>query len=561
MAGLSATPPLSGAELRGPANAELFAAIAQLRWRLFVNSLRTVRGRLELVSRAFIGLMMGGLAIGGAIGLTFAGYFGVREQQSLYIAAPLVAIFLFWQLYPVLGVATSVPFEFGSLLRFPMRFSSFYLLSFAYGLFDPSSLVCLFWLLGLLSGIAVALPSLAIWSLPVLFLFALVNVLLTRATFVWLERWLARRKTRELLGAMLFILIISVQFLAQFAARWGGRHIHGFSHMESALFIAKILPPGVASLAILDGLRGDTTAAFIELAALGIYALAFAAFLGVRLHAQFLGENLSETMAPVRVQGGRKIRVPWKLPGLPGPIAAIFEKESRYLMRSGPMLFTFVMPLFILVMFRFLPGKNGNSGFLTRAPDLAFPIGAAYALLILTNLVYNAFGADGPGIQLYLTAPVRLRDVLLAKNLTHSVLLAIEISAVLLLTIFLYSPPDPAIVFATIMGLCFALPLNIAAGNLMSVYSPRKYDFAMFGRQRATGATAFVSLGVQALVMGIAALVVVAARLLHRMWLAGVIFIPLAVIAFFVYWTILKISSERALERREVLIAEICRTS
>ena len=61
--------------------------------------------------------------------------------------------------------------------------------------------------------------------------------------------------------------------------------------------------------------------------------------------------------------------------------------------------------------------------------------------------------------------------------------------------------------------------------------------------------------------MGIAALVVLGARFLHRMWLAGVIFVPLAVIAIFVYWMVLKISAERALERREVLIAEICKTS
>jgi ABC-2 type transport system permease protein len=560
VAGISALPASSDAELRGPTNAELFRTIAQLRWRLFANSLRTVRGRLELVSRAFVGLMLAGLAIGGSIGFGIAGYFGAREEQGLYIAAPMVAVFLFWQLYPILGVATSVPFEFGSLLRFPMRFSSFYLLSFAYGFFDPSSLVSALWLLGLLIGIAIALPSLAIWTVPVLLVFAVMNVLLTRAIFVWLERWLAQRKTRELLGALFFVILISFQFLTQFAARWGTRHIHGFSHMDTALFVAKILPPGVASLAILDGLRGDTTAALLELTALAAYALAFATFLAVRLRAQFRGENLSEAAAPVRVRTGQKVRGPWELPGMSGPVAAIFEKESLYLMRSGPMLLTFVMPLFILAMFRFLPGKSGGAGPFTHAPDLAFPIGAAYALLILTNLIYNSFGADGPGIQLYLTAPVRMRDVLLAKNLTHSVLFGIEVLAVLLLSIFLYGPPDPAIIFATFMGVCFALPMNIASGNLMSVYSPRKYDFAMFGRQRATGATAFVSLGVQAIVLGIAALVVVCARLLHRMWLAGVIFIPLAVIAFFLYWTMLNISAERALSRREVLIAEISKT-
>jgi hypothetical protein len=46
-----------------------FAAIAQVRWQLFVNSLRTLRGRFEMVSRIFIALAftMGGL--GGAVGI------------------------------------------------------------------------------------------------------------------------------------------------------------------------------------------------------------------------------------------------------------------------------------------------------------------------------------------------------------------------------------------------------------------------------------------------------------------------------------------------------------
>ena len=38
-----------------------FAAIAFVRWRLFVNSLRTIRGRLELVSRGFMFLGFGTL--------------------------------------------------------------------------------------------------------------------------------------------------------------------------------------------------------------------------------------------------------------------------------------------------------------------------------------------------------------------------------------------------------------------------------------------------------------------------------------------------------------------
>jgi hypothetical protein len=43
-------------------------------------------------------------------------------------------------------------------------------------------------------------------------------------------------------------------------------------------------------------------------------------------------------------------------------------------------------------------------------------------------------------------------------------------------------------------------------------------------------------------------------------WLAGIIFLPLAAIALAVYWIVLNLAARRVLERREILIAEICRT-
>jgi hypothetical protein len=41
-------------------------AIGVVRWRLFVNSLRSIRGRLNLVSRGLAALLIVGAAIGGA---------------------------------------------------------------------------------------------------------------------------------------------------------------------------------------------------------------------------------------------------------------------------------------------------------------------------------------------------------------------------------------------------------------------------------------------------------------------------------------------------------------
>ena len=219
--------------------------------------------------------------------------------------------------------------------------------------------------------------------------------------------------------------------------------------------------------------------------------------------------------------------------GLSSPIAAIFEKETRYLLRSGPVLFMFVMPVVILVLFRLSPARPGaGGGFLASAPDWAFPVACAYSLLMLTNIVYNSFGADGSGLQFFLIAPVPLRDVLLGKNISHAAVLALNTVIVFVATSFLYRPPRPDVVFITLAGLLFAFPLNLAAGDLMSVYSPKRYDLAAFGRQRASAATGFVGMLVQALVIGISFVVIFGAYRFGRVWLAGVAFLPLAAVTF-----------------------------
>jgi ABC-2 type transport system permease protein len=84
---------------------EQLAAIARVRWRLFVNSLRTLRGRLELVSHIFItlGFAIGG--IGGLVGATVGAYYLVSSGRTEWLAAILWPIFLFWQLFPVVATA------------------------------------------------------------------------------------------------------------------------------------------------------------------------------------------------------------------------------------------------------------------------------------------------------------------------------------------------------------------------------------------------------------------------------------------------------------------------
>ena len=283
--------------------------------------------------------------------------------------------------------------------------------------------------------------------------------------------------------------------------------------------------------------------------------------LNLRLRAQYRGENLSEAVArTVAPAGKHTIQLGWEVPGVSSPVSAVLEKEIHYLSRSGPMLFTLLMPVVVLLIFRFSSGKTDSAGgLLGHSSDLAFPVGAAYTLLILTNLVYNSFGADAAGIQFYFVSPVRFREILLAKNLTHFLVLVVEMVLVWIGASLMYRPPSFDVLLATFTGVFFALVVNLTAGNLFSVYTPKKVDLATLGRQRASQVTALASLGIQAVVLGLCALAILVARAYHHIWIAAIVFIALAAVALAIYFLVLNRIDAIALQRREAMITELCR--
>ena len=537
-----------------------FAAVARVRWRLFVNSLRTSRGRLELFSRIIIGLAFALGGLGGAFGLGAAAWDLVSEGSVEWLGLLLWGVFLFWQLFPLMATAFTENLDSSNLLRFPLSYRSYFLIRLAYGSFDPATALGSLWLLGIMLGIGIADPDLFFWAALVLLTFAICNMLLARMIFVWIERWLAQRRTREILGILFFVLLISFQLIGPLTNRYGEKPRPGVMHVARELSPAqRVLPPGLAAEAIAQAVRHQFSPGLGFFVLLCVYGIVILWLLNLRLRAQYHGENLGE--APGRAgsrKAGQGYRVGWNVLGLPGPIAAVFEKELRYLSRSGPMFFTLIMPVFALLILRLGPAGSGRSGsFLVHAPNLAFPMGAVYALLLLTNLVYNNFGADGLGLQLFFASPVTFRKIVLGKNLAHMAVLALETVLVWLAVCVMYRPPSIDITLATLAGILFAAPANLAAGNLFSICSPKKVDYGTFGRQRASHTTVLASLGIQIGIVGLSALVLLISRLYGSFWLAAPIFLGLAALTLGGYVLVLNRVNRMALSRRETLITEL----
>jgi ABC-2 type transport system permease protein len=538
------------------------AAIAKIRWQLFVNSLGSIHGRLELVSHGFIGLGFAIAGLGGALGLGTAAAFFVSSDRADWLTLLLWPVFMFWQLFPVMATAFTENFDSSNLLRFPLSYSSFFMIRLANGSLDPATALGSLWLAGMAMGIGYARLHLLPWAVMVLVIFAGLNILIGRVIFAWIERWLARRRTREILGVIFLLIIISFQFIGPLVNRFGEgpRPVVGHA-VSQILSLQRLLPPGLAAAAIARASHSDLAPAFGAFLLLAGYGIAVAWLLHLRLRAQYRGENLSEAVArSASTKEKSAIRQGWNLPGFSSPVAAIFEKEFRYLSRSGPMLFTMIMPVLVLLIFRLTPSRSGDAnGFLVRAPDLAFPAGAAYALLVLTNLMYNNFGADASGIQFFFAAPVRFREILLAKNLAHAGVMALETVLVWLAVCIVFRRPSLDVTLTTVAGLLFVLLVNLAVGNLLSLCAPKKIDFGTFGRQRGSNTTVFASFAVQIAVFGLAAFTLLTARRHGAIRLATLIFLALAAIAAAGYALALSRADQMALARRETLIAELSR--
>ncbi len=93
-------------------------------------------------------------------------------------------------------------------------------------------------------------------------------------------------------------------------------------------------------------------------------------------------------------------------------VRAVAAKELLYLRRNTGLFYGLVMPLVMVMIFA---GRwTVRAG--THGP-LIFLSALAYGLLGVFPMSFNSFGLEGTGAQTYFFAPVRLREVMIGKNL------------------------------------------------------------------------------------------------------------------------------------------------
>jgi ABC-2 type transport system permease protein len=569
-----------------------YGALARLRWHMFSNGLRTNKGVLELGARTLAFILYAGMGLGLGAGAGGAAYLVASREEWRFLPVLFWAVFFIWQMVPVLLASFQEQFDLGILLRFPVRFGSYLLLYLVFGLADVSTILGGLCCCGVWVGITAAHPELLLWTTLGLAVFAAFNILLVRAIFAWIDRWLAQRKTREILGAIFMVALLGLQLLnpaiyqkrhqehrnaleqaqeyqrtkAQLKARYG-------PWLHTANAVQKWLPPGLAAQALGQAAEQQPGPGLGSLGVLGLYVLAAGGVLTARLKAEYRGESLGT--APSRDKAARMRTKAAASPGNidagnisrregawtprgSGPVAAVMEKELRVLLRTLPLLYAVGAPLLLVLVFSTIFVRNGGA----QGPvfPLALPVCMVYAQLGFTQLFYNNLGAEGAGIQLCFLSPTPIRTVLLGKNLFHSLLFGLVALLAAVLTGLRLGIPDGAVVSATGAWLVFALPSNLAAGNIFSLTMPYRVNPGRLSRQRGSQANALLALLVQMGFLAVGAAAFALSWSLDRQWLATPIFLALAVGAVLAWMRVLGNADAIANQRRDALMATLMKT-
>jgi ABC-2 type transport system permease protein len=546
-----------------------YAAMAAMRWRLFINGLHSIHGVLDLGATGIGWMFFGVIGVGAGLGLGAGGYSFAQHSEWRHLPVLFWIASVLWLMLPVFAASYQEQSDLGILLRFPVRLSSYFTLYLISGLMEASTIVGALCCFGIWLGIFLARPQMGAPLALTLAIFAAFNILLVRTVFAWIDRWLAQRKSREVLGAVLMVLFLCAQFFnpefyhhsnrgpasPQQQGEQAQKAQSSYGPMLRKVYrVQEWLPAGLAARAAQENAEGRTGQEMAWLGLLGVWALAAGGTLALRLRGEYRGENLGWAPARTVAAGtadARRERT-WTLGGS-GACTAALEKEIRSLKRTLPLLWALGAPLLLVLVIGglFRPGASVHSF------PYALPLCVAYALLGFTSLFYNNLGGEGAGIQLLFLSPTPIRTVLLAKNLLHSVLFILVACAAVALSCVRLGVPSASLMAALGAWLLFALPCNLSAGNILSLTMPYRINAGRIGRPAGSQANALAAMLIQAGTLGVGAAVLSLCWSLEKQWLAVPIFLALAMAACFVWKRVLSNVDAMSMDRREDLIATL----
>jgi ABC-2 type transport system permease protein len=557
---------------------EQFLAIAWLRWRILANSFRRKGGNGELIGRIILYPILAGFAIGPSVLVGLVGYVFTRNHHLDRIAWLLWATFAFCQLLNIQLGQPGTTFDPTELIRFPLRVRDYIFIRLCFGLLSPANVIGTLMSASIALGIIIAAaPAVWLYAIVALAVFAATNVLFSRMIFAWVDRWLATRRAREVFTGLIFAFSIGIQWANfTFNPAYSHGHASKISPHTLALGLRIIdhitpylawLPPELIASSLAAASHASTILYLEFTAACALYAVAFFSVFALRMRTEFRGENLSDAANAVAAPAKRVAPMPRpaaslapttthqrEIFGLSPHIIGILGKEFLYIRRHTGILYGLIMPIIVML---FVATKFARMGNVTWV----FPALVAYTMLAISNFSYNSFGLESTGSQFYFLAPVRLRDVMLAKNLASFLTAFIEVALIFIVISFTAGIPPLTVAIATLLWAAATLLITTLVGNRRSIVAPKKVATGKMASKQVSQLSALISLGILTGSMLVAAIPAALGLYFHQLWIVLPVAILYAAIAAFFYERSLRSFDQYALDHREELFAELCKAA
>jgi ABC-2 type transport system permease protein len=555
-----------------------FAAIAWLRWRILLNSFRRKGAAGELIGRIILALILASFTIFAVGAAGFVAYYFADRGQLNRIAWILWVVFVLCQLLNIQLGQPATTFDPTQLIRFPLRADTYTAIRLFFGLLTPANIVGTLMSFAVAIGIGIAVPTLWLYTLVALAVFAATNVLFSRMVFAWVDRWLSTRRAREVFTGLIFAGSLAIQW-ANFTFNPAYNHNHSshtyslssqHMHLATTLYhhaqpLLAALPPELATSSLIAASRAALASFAAYTLACALFAALFLAIFALRMRTEFRGEALSDAANGVSRKATKPSIARLSHPAIasatiapantltvPPVIITVLGKELLYLRRNMGILYGLIMPIFLVVLFA---GK-----FAARSNSLwVFPGAIAYTLLAVCPLSYNSFGFEAEGSQLYFLAPVHMRDVLLAKNLFNFLMALFEIIIIFALISYMTAMPPLRIAAASLLWAAGTVAINTIFGNRRSITTPKKINSQRMANKQTSQLSAFISLGILLLSAAIASALFGICLWLHLQWALVPVFALFAAISIGVYIQSLRSLDQFALDHREELFAVLCK--
>ncbi|HLL15245.1 MAG TPA: hypothetical protein VK388_09290 [Pyrinomonadaceae bacterium] len=489
-------------------NAAQLGALVWLKWRLFINAMRSKRGAANRAASALGTLFALALSLMLSTGLGAGAYFIVRNRsgarasrfaqdlatgasvESLFLLFGMASmIYLVWATAP-LSFGGGNEFDPGRLLLYPVSLRKLFALDLLSELTSLASIFAAPAIFALSLGAGLAHGRVA-GALVVAVCATLFGMSLAKLLSTCLNALMRMRRTR---GEALLAVLGIVGALSGLAL---GQSERLFAHLGRFPSALRLTPMGAMAAALAGG-AGVNSNYLLSLAVLLAYTLV--ALIATYKIARYVleGSGGGARGRRVEAEGAAGAKAwGWRLPFGSEELSSVFEKELRYAMRNAQLRTMAAMPIIMTLSFKLIGSRRGGFGgrdsaggefFAGVAPYMegaGVALSVLYVFLITSALSANLFGYEAGGMRAYVLAPVARRTILAGKNLAGFAVSLVFAVAVVAVNAVLYRDLTPRALLFTLLCFVFFAAATTTVGNWFSLRFPKRLQFGK--RMNASG--------------------------------------------------------------------------